>query len=236
MSAAASGLTVLGIGGLGEIRPGDELGTLIAGASDLRDRDVVVVTQKIVSKAEGRLVAVAHDDTESRRRLVESESVRVLRRRGELIIAETPHGFVCANAGVDFSNVPEGHAALLPRDPDRSARRVRDAIRGACGRHVGVVVSDTFGRPWRRGLTDVAIGCAGVLAILDLRGTSDAGGRRLQVTEVAIVDELAAAAELVMGKDSGIPAAIVRGAPEAWFGDGRVGRDLVRPAADDLFR
>ncbi len=236
MSAAASGLTVLGIGGLGEIRPGDELGTLIAGASDLRDRDVVVVTQKIVSKAEGRLVAVAHDDTESRRHLVESESVRVLRRRGELIIAETPHGFVCANAGVDFSNVPEGHAALLPRDPDRSARRVRDAIRGACGRHVGVVVSDTFGRPWRRGLTDVAIGCAGVLAILDLRGTSDAGGRRLQVTEVAIVDELAAAAELVMGKDSGIPAAIVRGAPEAWFGDGRVGRDLVRPAADDLFR
>ena len=236
MSAAASGLTVLGIRGLGEIRPGDELGTLIAGASDLRDRDVVVVTQKIVSKAEGRLVAVAHDDTESRRRLVESESVRVLRRRGELIIAETPHGFVCANAGVDFSNVPEGHAALLPRDPDRSARRVRDAIRGACGRHVGVVVSDTFGRPWRRGLTDVAIGCAGVLAILDLRGTSDAGGRRLQVTEVAIVDELAAAAELVMGKDSGIPAAIVRGAPEAWFGDGRVGRDLVRPAADDLFR
>ena len=236
MSAAASGLTVLGIGGLGEIRPGDELGTLIAGASDLRDRDVVVVTQKIVSKAEGRLVVVAHDDTESRRRLVESESVRVLRRRGELIIAETPHGFVCANAGVDFSNVPEGHAALLPRDPDRSARRVRDAIRGACGRHVGVVVSDTFGRPWRRGLTDVAIGCAGVLAILDLRGTSDAGGRRLQVTEVAIVDELAAAAELVMGKDSGIPAAIVRGAPEAWFGDGRVGRDLVRPAADDLFR
>lgn len=236
MGTTASNLTVFGIAGLGEVRPGDDLATLIAGAADLRDLDVVVVTQKIVSKAEGRLAAVAHADTEGRRRLVESESVRILRRRGELIIAETPHGFICANAGVDFSNVPEGQAALLPRDPDRSAQRIRDGIRAACGRAVGVVVSDTFGRPWRRGLTDVAIGCAGVLAILDLRGTSDAGGRELQVTEVAIVDELAAAAELVMGKGDGIPAAVVRGAPAAWFGDGRVGRDLLRPAADDLFR
>ena len=236
MTPTASRLTVLGVAGLGEIRPGDDLAALIAGAVDLVDRDVVVVTQKIVSKAEGRLVPVSHGDTEGRRRLVESESVRILRRRGELIIAETPHGFVCANAGVDFSNVPEGQAALLPRDPDRSAQRIRDGIRAACGRVVGVVVSDTFGRPWRRGLTDMAIGCAGVLAVLDLRGTSDAGGRELQVTEVAIVDELAAAAELVMGKDGGIPVAVVRGAPEGWFGDGRVGRDLLRPAADDLFR
>ena len=236
MTPTASRLTVLGVAGLGEIRPGDDLAALIAGAVDLVDRDVVVVTQKIVSKAEGRLVPVSHGDTEGRRRLVESESVRILRRRGELIIAETPHGFVCANAGVDFSNVPEGQAALLPRDPDRSAQRIRDGIRAACGRVVGVVVSDTFGRPWRRGLTDMAIGCAGVLAVLDLRGTSDAGGRELQVTEVAIVDELAAAAELVMGKDGGIPVAVVRGAPEDWFGDGRVGRDLLRPAADDLFR
>ena len=232
----AGSLTVAGVTGISEVHPGDDLAALIADAADLRDRDVVVVTQKIVSKAEGRLVAVAHDDTEGRRRLVESESVRILRRRGELIIAETPHGFVCANAGVDFSNVPEGRAALLPRDPDRSARRIRDGIRAACGKVVGVVVSDTFGRPWRRGLTDVAIGCAGVLAVLDLRGSRDAAGRELQVTEVAIVDELAAAAELVMGKDRGVPAAVVRGAPAAWFGDGRVGRDLLRPAADDLFR
>ncbi len=236
MSRTANSLTVFGIAGLGEVRPGDDLAALIAGAVDLRDRDVVVVTQKVVSKAEGQLVTVAHGDTEGRRRLVESESVRILRRRGELVIAETPHGFVCANAGVDFSNVPEGQAALLPRDPDRSARRIRAGIRAACGRVVGVVVSDTFGRPWRRGLTDVAIGCAGVLAVLDLRGSSDAVGRELQVTEVAIVDELAAAAELVMGKDRGIPAAIIRGAQEDWFGDGRVGRDLLRPAADDLFR
>ena len=236
MSATPAALSVFGVEGLGEIAPGDDLAASITAAVELRDRDVVVVTQKIVSKAEGRLVEVDHDDTEGRRRLVESQSVRVLRRRGELIIAETPHGFVCANAGVDFSNVPEGQAALLPRDPDRSARRIRDGIRARSGRSVGVIVSDTFGRPWRRGLTDVAIGCAGILAVLDLRGTSDAGGRELQVTEVAIVDELAGAAELVMGKDRDVPVAVVRGAPEAWFGDGRVVDDLLRPAADDLFR
>lgn len=236
MSATPAGLTVSGVVGLGEIGPGDDLAASIVAAADLQDRDVVVVTQKIVSKAEGRLVEADHDDAEGRRRLVEGQSVRVLRRRGELIIAETPHGFVCANAGVDFSNVPAGQAALLPRDPDRSARRIRDGIRARSGRSVGVIVSDTFGRPWRRGLTDVAIGCAGILAVLDLRGTSDAGGRELQVTEVAIVDELAAAAELVMGKDRDVPVAVVRGAPEAWFGDGRVVEDLLRPAADDLFR
>ena len=236
MSATPSGLTVFGVEGLGEIGPGDDLAASIAAAAELRDGDVVVVTQKVVSKAEGRLVEADHEDSEGRRRLVESQSVRVLRRRGELIIAETPHGFVCANAGVDFSNVPEGRAALLPRDPDRSARRIRDGIRARSGRSVGVIVSDTFGRPWRRGLTDVAIGCAGILAVLDLRGTSDAGGRDLQVTEVAIVDELAGAAELVMGKDRDVPVAVVRGAPAAWFGDGRVADDLLRPAADDLFR
>ena len=229
-------LTISGIAGVGEVRAGDDLGALIAAAADLCDRDIVVVTQKIVSKAEGRLVAVDHNDSAARRQLVESESIRVLRRRGDLIIAETAHGFVCANAGVDFSNVPDGQAALLPRDPDRSARRIRDGIRAGGGPAVGVVVSDTFGRPWRRGLTDVAIGCAGVLAVLDLRGTADAGGRELQVTEVAIADELAAAAELVMGKDRGIPAAVIRGAPTAWFGDGRAVRDLPRRAAEDLFR
>ena len=231
-----NGLTITGVGGFGEIRPGDNLGALIVEEADLAQGDVVVVTQKVVSKAEGRLVALDHEDLEARRRLVESESVRVLRRRGELIISETGHGFVCANAGVDFSNVPEGQAALLPRDPDRSARRIRDAIGAAGGPAVGVIISDTFGRPWRRGLTDVAIGCAGVLAVLDLRGTSDAGGRRLQVTEVAIADEIAAAAELVMGKDRGVPVAVVRGAPESWFGNGRVTRDLLRSPAEDLFR
>lgn len=232
----ASGLMIFGITGIGEVRPGDDLGALIAAGADLVDRDIVVVTQKVVSKAEGRLVAVDHDDRAARTQLVESESVRVLRRRGDLIISETAHGFVCANAGVDFSNVPEGQAALLPRNPDRSAQRIRASVAAAGGPGVGVVISDTFGRPWRRGLTDVAIGCAGVLAVLDLRGSADAGGRELQVTEVAIADELAAAAELVMGKDRGIPAAVIRGAPDAWFGDGRATRDLPRPAADDLFR
>ncbi|MCY4631091.1 MAG: coenzyme F420-0:L-glutamate ligase [bacterium] len=236
MHTGDNSLMISGISGIGEVRPGDDLGAIISAAADLGERDIVVVTQKIVSKAEGRLVEVDHGDTAARRRVVENESVRVLRRRGELIIAETTHGFVCANAGVDFSNVPDGQAALLPRDPDRSALRIRDGIRAAGGPATGVVVSDTFGRPWRRGLTDVAIGCAGVLAVLDLRGTEDAGGRELQVTEVAIADELAAAAELVMGKNRGIPAAVVRGAPDAWFGDGRVVRDLSRPAADDLFR
>ena len=236
MRNGGDALRISGVNGIGEVRAGDDLGALLVAAADLRDRDIVVVTQKIVSKAEGRLVEVDHGDTAARRRVVENESVRVLRRRGELIIAETSHGFVCANAGVDFSNVPDGQAALLPRDPDRSARRIRDGIRAAGGPATGVVVSDTFGRPWRRGLTDVAIGCAGVLAVLDLRGTADAGGRELQVTEVAIADELAAAAELVMGKDRGIPAAVIRGAPDAWFGDGRVLRDLPRAAADDLFR
>ena len=236
MPAGEDTLRIWGIAGAGEVRPGDDLGALIAAATDLGDRDIVVVTQKVVSKAEGRLVEVDHDDRAARARVVESEAVRVLRRRGDLIIAETTHGFICANAGVDFSNVPDGQAALLPRDPDRSARRIRDGIRAAGGPAVGVVISDTFGRPWRRGLTDVAIGCAGVLAVLDLRGTADAGGRELQVTEMALADELAAAAELVMGKDRGIPAAVIRGAPDAWFGEGAVVRDLLRPAGEDLFR
>ncbi|MDE2639210.1 MAG: coenzyme F420-0:L-glutamate ligase [Chloroflexota bacterium] len=236
MRTGDGSLLISPVVGVGEVRPGDDLGALIADTAELRARDIVVVTQKVVSKAEGRLAAVDHSDREARQRLVESESVRVLRRRGDLIISETAHGFVCANAGVDFSNVPDGQAALLPRDPDRSAQRIRHAIKAAGGPAVGVVISDTFGRPWRRGLTDVAIGCAGLLAVLDLRGTADAVGRRLQVTEVAIADELAAAAELVMGKDRGVPAAIIRGGAAAWFGDGRAARDLPRPAAEDLFR
>ena len=199
---------------------------------------MIVVTQKIVSKAEGAMVEVDPDDPLSHKPIVERESRRILRRRGELIISETKHGFVCANAGIDLSNVDRGQAALLPDDPDRSARRIRDAIRGKFGVTVGVVVSDTFGRPWRRGVTDVAIGSAGIVAVLDLRGTVDAYGRELMVTEVCVVDELCGAADLVMGKSTGVPVAVVRGVDPSWLGDvgGGVLTDVVRSPADDLFR
>jgi coenzyme F420-0:L-glutamate ligase/coenzyme F420-1:gamma-L-glutamate ligase len=234
-------LDIIAIEGMPEIALGDDLATLIADASTaqgtpLLDRDVLVVTQKIVSKVEGRVVAVDPDDPLSHKPLVERESVRVLRRRGDLVISETRHGFVCANAGIDLSNVERGFAALLPEDSDRSARRLRDALRGRAGVDVAVIVSDTFGRTWRRGVTDVAIGCAGVIAVADLRGSTDTFGRELQVTEVAVVDEIAAAAELVMGKATGVPAAIVRGVDTDWFGDGNVQRDVVRHPTEDLFR
>ena len=150
--------------------------------------------------------------------------MRILRRRGDLIISETKHGFVCANAGIDLSNVEQGYAALLPEDTDRSARRIRDGLRGKAGVDVGVIVSDTFGRTWRRGVTDVAIGCAGIAAVVDLRGTTDALGREMQVTEVAVVDEIAAAAELVMGKSTGIPVAVVRGLEADWFRTSSIAR------------
>ena len=227
-------IEVLAVAGLPEVRPGDDLAALIAGAVDLVDGDVVVVTQKVVSKAEDRLVDI--DPEVGHRPLVERESVRILRRRGDLVIAETEHGFVCANAGVDLSNVEGGQAALLPVDSDRSARRIRDALRHRFSVDVAVVVSDTFGRPWRRGVTDVAIGCAGLRPVVALRGTTDALGRELQVTEVAVVDEIAAAAELVMGKAAGVPVAVVRGIDPAWFGDGSVVDDVVRSADEDLFR
>lgn len=229
-------LEIFGVEGLPEIKAGDDLAEMIAEAADLANGDVVVVTQKIVSKAENAMVAVDPDDPLSHKPVVEQESVRVLRRRGDLVISETKHGFVCANAGVDRSNVDHNKAALLPDDPDRSARRIRDGIRARSGAEVGVIVSDTFGRPWRRGVADVAIGVAGVRPILDLRGTPDATGRELQVTEVAIVDELAAAAELVMGKTENVPVAVIRGIDPAWLGPGSIQSDLVRPPADDLFR
>lgn len=233
----ASTLTILPVEGLPEVRPGDVLADLIAAAGVVRDGDVVVVTQKVVSKAEGRLVAL--DPTAgpaAHRALVEQESVRVLRRRGELVVSETAHGFVCANAGVDLSNVEPGFAALLPLDPDRSARRIRDGLRGRAGVRVGVVISDTFGRPWRRGLTDVAIGTAGVAAVVDLRGSTDAWGRPLQVSEVCVADELAGAAELVMGKAWGVPVAVVRGVDPSWLRESSVRAEVVRPPAEDLFR
>jgi coenzyme F420-0:L-glutamate ligase/coenzyme F420-1:gamma-L-glutamate ligase len=237
----AQRLEVFAVEGIGEVRPGDDLAGLIvaavdAGEHDLADGDVVVVTQKVVSKAENRLVAIDPDDPHAHRPLVLEESVRVLRRRGDLVISETAHGFICANAGIDLSNVEAGWAALLPEDPDRSARRIRDALVHRFGIGVAVVVSDTFGRPWRRGVTDVAIGSAGLRPVVDLRGTTDALGRELMVTEVAVADEIAAAAELVMGKADGIPVAVVRGIPLDWLGEGSVVGDLVRPPHHDLFR
>lgn len=236
-----SALTIRAVDGIPEIEPGDDLAGIIAAAATaepdgLLDGDVVVVTQKVVSKAEDRLVAVDPDDPLDHKRLVEAETVRVLRRRGDLVISETAHGFVCANAGVDLSNVARGYAALLPVDSDRSARRLRDGIRARAGVEVAVIVSDTFGRPWRRGLTDVAIGSAGIGPILDHRGQQDTQGRELQVTEVAVVDELAAAADLVLGKATGRPVAVIRGVDPAWFRPGEVRRELVRPPAEDLFR
>jgi coenzyme F420-0:L-glutamate ligase / coenzyme F420-1:gamma-L-glutamate ligase len=233
-------LSIIPITGIGEIRPGDELAVLIADAARRQETalcngDCLVVTQKVVSKAENRLVPLDPDDLDARRELVESESVRIVRRRGDLIISETRHGFVCANAGIDLSNVEHGWAALLPVDADRSARHVRDALRARENVEVGVIVSDTFGRPWRRGLTDVAIGVSGVAAVVDLRDTPDALGRVLHVTEVAVADEIAAAAELVMGKSANVPVAIVRGIDPTWLREGTV-RELIRPTDEDLFR
>jgi coenzyme F420-0:L-glutamate ligase/coenzyme F420-1:gamma-L-glutamate ligase len=242
-------LVIEPVEGLPEIGPGDRLGELIAGRADLADGDIVVVSQKAVSKAEGRvrrLDSVVPGEEAKRLaaslgreaalvQLVLDESREVLRAERGVLIVETHHGFVCANAGIDLSNVDDGWAALLPVDGDRSARRIRDGIRAACGVEVAVVISDTFGRPWRHGLVDVAIGVAGLAAVVDLRGTEDDRGRALQVTEVAVADEVASAAELVMGKARGIPAALVRGLDAAWLRDSSIG-ELIRPTRDDLFR
>jgi coenzyme F420-0:L-glutamate ligase/coenzyme F420-1:gamma-L-glutamate ligase len=228
-------IQVIPVRGMPEIKAGTRIGRLIFEHADLMDGDVVVVTQKVVSKAEGRVVPLDPADSAAKVALAESEAVRVLRRRGDLVITETRHGFVCASSGVDLSNVESGYAVLLPVDPDRSARRIRDELR-ALGVEVGVVISDTFGRTWRRGLTDVAIGCAGVAAIVDLKGQKDAQGRELVATEVCVVDELAGAAELVMGKASGVPVAIVRGVWPGWLRESSVAAEVVRPYGEDLFR
>ena len=233
-------LSIIPIEGMGEIRPGDELAVFIADAAreqstPLASGDCLVVTQKIVSKAENRLVPLDPNDMEARRALVESESARIVRRRGDLIISETKHGFVCANAGIDLSNVEKGWAALLPVDSDRSAKHIRDALRAREQVEVAVIISDTFGRPWRCGLTDVAIGVSGIAAVVDLRDTTDALGRVLQVTEVAVADEIASAAELVMGKATNVPVAIVRGVDPGWLRESSV-RELIRPTNEDLFR
>ena len=225
--------------GIPEIRPGDGLAELIAAALTgaglgPEPGDVLVVTHKAVSKAEGAVVPLEGDEEAAYRRLVEGQSVEVLRRRGSLVIAKTRHGFICANAGVDRSNAAPGTAVLLPADPDRSAHRLRLALHRLTGIDVPVVITDTFGRAWRKGLVDVAIGVSGLEVILDLRGTRDTRGRELKVTEVAVVDEIAAAADLAMGKAAGVPAALVRGLALP-RGAGRAA-DLVRPPGEDLFR
>lgn len=235
------GLSVLPVEGLPEVRPGDHLGEVILSVTQtagprLCDGDVLVVTQKVVSKAEGRIVEVDATDPSAKRHLAEREAVRVLRRRGDLVITETAHGFICANSGVDLSNVEPGRAVLLPKDPDHSARILRDEIHRHAKVSVGVIISDTFGRAWRRGLTDVALGVAGIGAIVDLRGSADALGNELVATMVCVADEIAGAADLVMGKASGVPVAVVRGVEPAWLREGSVRDEIVRRAGEDLFR
>ena len=224
-------LTVWGISGLGEFGAGDDVGAAIAGAEpDLRDGDVVVVTSKVVSKAEGRIVDLPREEAIGR------ETVRLVAARGATRIVETRHGFVMAAAGVDESNVAAGTVALLPVDPDASARTIRTRLRELRGVDVAVIVTDTFGRPWRNGLVDVAIGAAGIDVLDDHRGRNDAFGHTLEMTVTAVADEIAAAAELVKGKLDGVPVAVVRGllyrSPQPDDG----ARALIRAAADDMFR
>ncbi|WP_127355059.1 coenzyme F420-0:L-glutamate ligase [Actinacidiphila soli] len=219
--------------GLPEIGPGDDLAKLIAAAApELADGDVLAVTSKIVSKAEGRIVHA--DDREA---AIDAEMVRLVARRGPTRIVETRHGFVMAAAGVDASNTAPGTVLLLPEDPDASARGIRAGLRDALGVDVGVIVTDTFGRPWREGLTDVAIGAAGLRVVDDLRGARDSHGNELAVTVTAIGDELAAAGDLVKGKANGLPVAVVRGLGHLVLADDGPGaRPLVRPAVSDMFR
>jgi coenzyme F420-0:L-glutamate ligase/coenzyme F420-1:gamma-L-glutamate ligase len=223
--------------GVGRVERGDDVASVLE--PPLRQigpqqGDILVVTHKIVSKAEGAVRQIAGDEEAFKRGLVEEIARSIVRRRGDLIIAETKHGFVCANAGVDRSNAEPGTMILLPDDPDRSAHRIRSRLDRLLGLDLPVIISDTFGRPWRKGLTDVAIGVSGLLPILDLVGAKDWSGRELDVTEVAVADELASAADLVMGKGDGIPAALIRGY-QGPRGSGR-GADLVRPVDEDLFR
>ena len=223
------------IEGLPEVRPGDDLAALLAPelrARGARDGDVVAVTSKIVSKAEGRLIP-GDDRTEA----VARETVRVVAQRGDLVIAETAHGFVCANGGVDASNVGPRSGdivTLLPVDPDASAARIRESVRSRFGVDVPVIVSDSFGRPWRWGIVDVAIGVSGLVPIEDLRGSADHDGRVMRSTIRAVADELASAAELAFGKIAGRPVALIRGASPT-RGEGSI-RDVLMPPANDLFR
>ncbi len=248
----SAGLEVRGVEGLPEIAEGMRIGELIVAAAELRDGDVLVVSQKIVSKAEGqvRRLSSAIPGAEARRlaavlgkepalvELILEQSREVLRAEGSVLIVETRHGFVCANAGIDSSNVPEPDSVcLLPEDPDASARRIRAEVAAAAGATVGVIVADSFGRAWRVGQVEVAIGCAGIAPLDDWRGRRDAGGRELSSTAIAIADEAAAAADLVRDKASGVPAAVVRGlARHVGAKDGPGALALRRPREQDLFR
>jgi coenzyme F420-0:L-glutamate ligase/coenzyme F420-1:gamma-L-glutamate ligase len=224
------------VDGLPEVAEGDDIAGLVAARTRLRDGDVVVVSQKVVSKAEGRVVTLdpGEDPAAARRRLGLAEAARVVVDSPGVLIVETRHGFVCANAGVDGSNIEVGHVVLLPVDPDASARKLREGLLARTGADVAVVVADTFGRPWRVGQTDVAIGLAGMPALRDERGGRDRAGNLLQVTEAAVADELAAAADLVRGKSDGVPVVVVRGFVRP-AGEDSGARALVRPAAGDLF-
>jgi coenzyme F420-0:L-glutamate ligase/coenzyme F420-1:gamma-L-glutamate ligase len=227
-------IEVLPVEGIPEIGEGDDLAAILSralGALGVRDGDVVVVTQKVVSKAEGRVVPAGEL---GRAGWIGRESTRILARRGDLVISQTRHGFVCANAGVDESNVERGFVSLLPEDPDGTAEAIRAALRSHLAAEVAVVITDTFGRTWRRGVVNVAIGCAGLPALVDLRGTADQTGRMLEATVVALADEVAAASGLVMGKAAGVPAAVVRGVASG-APPGRAA-ELVRPSGEDLFR
>lgn len=229
-----------------EIREGDDLAVLVAAGVELEDGDVVVLAQKVVSKSEGRVVRladiepserareIAGDEDPRRIEVILREAARVVRVRPPLVIAETSHGFICASAGVDSSNAPEpGMLVLLPEDPDESARRIRERLRELTSREVAVLITDSFGRPWRQGTTDVALGAAGLQVLLDLRGRLDRSGYELQHTMIAVADEIAGAAELAMGKTDGIPAVVVRGLDVAGEGSAH---ELVIPEERDLFR
>jgi coenzyme F420-0:L-glutamate ligase/coenzyme F420-1:gamma-L-glutamate ligase len=240
-------ITIIPVEGLPEIVAGEDLAERIADAVALEDGDVVCVAHKVISKAEGRVVSLAEIEPSERARelagvhgdprrleVVLREATRILRSRPPLVIAETRHGFVCASAGVDASNAPEPDTVvLLPDDPDASAAGLRAGLEARSGRRLGVVVTDTFGRPWRVGIANVAIGAAGIEVLRDLRGVHDPAGYELHATVIALADEIAAAAELVMGKTARVPAAVVRGLDAS--GDG-TGRELVLPAELDLFR
>jgi coenzyme F420-0:L-glutamate ligase / coenzyme F420-1:gamma-L-glutamate ligase len=239
-------ISIVPVEGLPEIREGDDLAALIAERAGLQDGDVLVVAQKAVSKAEGRVVRLADvEPSDEARRLaggedprrlevILREAKRIVRTRPPLVIAETAHGLVCASAGVDSSNAPEADSVvLLPEDPDASAARLRERLRELTGAEVGVIVSDSFGRPWRQGTTDVAIGVAGIRPLLDLKGERDSVGHELHATVIAVADELAGAAELVLGKTAGVPAALIRGLDAGGEGSAQ---DLVMPAERDLFR
>jgi coenzyme F420-0:L-glutamate ligase/coenzyme F420-1:gamma-L-glutamate ligase len=239
-------ISVRPVEGLPELTEGDDLAALISERAQLADGDVLVVAQKAVSKVEGRVVRL--DDVEPserarelaggedarRHEVILRESARIVRSRPPLVISETRHGFVCASAGVDSSNAPgPGTVVLLPEDPDASALHLRERLRQLTGAEVGVIVSDSFGRAWRQGTTDVAIGLAGIRPLLDLKGTRDQAGYELHATVIAVADELAGAAQLAMGKVDGVPAAVISGVDARGEGSAR---ELVIPAERDLFR